>query len=77
MGLTHRQLVQWPKVFSTRLHIIKQRHRFLLLLHRAQYDETKENYVSLQALVSGRDAEFCAKVAKVPVDQYKQFLKCI
>ena len=77
MGLTHGHLAQWPGVLKTRLHILKQRHRFLLLLERAQYDPNKENYVSLQALVSGKDQDFCQKVAKTNVSDYYNFLKTI
>ncbi|KAL8576535.1 hypothetical protein ACOMHN_003093 [Nucella lapillus] len=77
MGLSHKHLTAWPSAFRTRLHIMEQRHRFLLLLGRAQYDPTKENYVSLKALVSGRDGEFCEHVAKASSAQFYSFLKSL
>ncbi|KAK7100151.1 hypothetical protein V1264_023144 [Littorina saxatilis] len=77
MGLTHRHLCAWPAVFRTRLHILKQRHRFLLLVGRAQYDPTQENYVSLKALVSGKDRDFCFHVAKASTAQFYNFLKTL
>ena len=77
MGLSHQHLVTWPAVFRSRLHILQQRHRFLLLMGRAQYDPTKENYVSLKALVSGRDRDFCFHVAKASTTQFNNFLKTL
>ncbi|XP_067666952.1 transcription termination factor 3, mitochondrial-like [Haliotis asinina] len=77
MEMSHNKLVEWPQVFRCRLHIIQQRHRFLLSVDRAQYDPTKENYVSLNALVSGTDLAFCENVAKVSIFQFNNFLKSI
>ncbi|XP_071105387.1 transcription termination factor 3, mitochondrial-like isoform X1 [Haliotis cracherodii] len=77
MEMSHNTLVEWPQVFRCRLHIIKQRHQFLLSVDRAQYDPTKENYVSLHALVTGYDLAFCENVAKASVIQYNNFLKSI
>lgn len=77
IGISHELIVAWPSVLQTRLHLLQARHRFLLHVGRAQYDPTKENYVSLKALVSGKDSEFCRLVAKVPTVELNNFLKTI
>ena len=77
MGLTHVQILSWPEVLRTRVLTIRPRHMFLQHISRAQYDPTKENFVTLKELVSGRDAEFCRNVAKTPVKQYNEFLKTL
>ncbi|KAK6167456.1 hypothetical protein SNE40_021480 [Patella caerulea] len=77
MGLDHKRLLEWPAVFGTRLFIINHRHRYLLKVKRAQYDPEIENYVSLQALCSCNDREFCENVAKTSEQEYDAFLKCL
>nr|KAI8736845.1 transcription termination factor 3; mitochondrial-like [Biomphalaria glabrata] len=73
MLLDHHQVVQWPGVLSSRMFIIKTRHMFLLSLGRAQYDPCQENFVSLKALVTGTDQEFCHNVAKCDVNKFYDF----
>ncbi|XP_063844168.1 transcription termination factor 3, mitochondrial-like [Scylla paramamosain] len=75
MGLSHQQIVQFPHVLLTRDFRIRQRHGFLKLLGRDQYDPSKPNYVSPLALVSGTDAEFCLTLAKSSVQAFNDFLK--
>jgi hypothetical protein len=77
IGYTHSDILHWPQVLRTRLFIIRQRHQFLSLLGRSQFDATKENYVSLKLLVLGKDADFCRDVAKVNVKRYNEFLKTL
>ncbi|KAK0053887.1 transcription termination factor 3 mitochondrial [Biomphalaria pfeifferi] len=77
MLLDHHQVVQWPGVLSSRMFIIKTRHMFLLSLGRAQYDPCQENFVSLKALVTGTDQEFCHNVAKCDVNKFYDFCKTI
>lgn len=77
MGLTHAQLVQFPHILLTRDFRLKQRHSYLKLLGRNQYDPLKSNYVSPLALVAGNDAEFCVNVAKTSVHDFSNFLKTI
>ncbi|KAL3889667.1 hypothetical protein ACJMK2_001999 [Sinanodonta woodiana] len=77
MGLSHEALVQWSQIFMCRVHILEQRHRYLVSLGRAQYDPKKENYVSLHALVSKLDADWCPDVAKTSVAQFNEFLKTL
>ena len=77
MAISHADIVAWPNVLRTRMHITRQRHVFLKHIGRAQFDPAKENFVSLQSLVTGRDAEFCDRIAKVPVKQFNDFLKTL
>ncbi|XP_045122400.1 transcription termination factor 3, mitochondrial-like [Portunus trituberculatus] len=77
MGLSHQQIVQFPHVLLTRDFRMRQRHGFLKLLGRDQYDPSKPNYVSPLALVSGTDAEFCLSLAKSSVQAFNDFLKTL
>ncbi len=77
MGLTHQQVLEWPNILRTRLFIVRQRHKFLESIGRAQYKPHKENYVTLKALVSGSDKDFCSNVAKVSTKQFNGFLKTL
>lgn len=77
MSLSHDQLMKFPSIIRCRKCIFKPRHEFLVKLGRDQYDTTQPNYVSLKALVSGSDADFCENVAKTSVDTFNQFLKTI
>ena len=77
MGLSHQQIVQFPHVLLTRDFRMRQRHGFLKLLGRDQYDPSKPNYVSPLALVSGTDAEFCFTFAKSSLQAFNDFLKTL
>ncbi|KAL5013603.1 hypothetical protein ScPMuIL_007873 [Solemya velum] len=77
MSICHADLVHWPNIFRCRFHLLKQRHQYLDSLQRAQYDPTKEHFVSLKALVSKTDSEWCEKVARTSVSQYNSFLKTL
>lgn len=77
MKLPHETIAQQPEVLTCRLHKLKQRHMFLVTQKKAQYDPTKPLYVSLKALISNTDAEFCANVAKTPVETFNMFLKTL
>ncbi|ESO06722.1 hypothetical protein HELRODRAFT_64786 [Helobdella robusta] len=77
IGLSHEDILQWPQVLKTRLIIIRQRHGFLKLLKRDQFDKKVENFVSLKSLVALSDEEFCKLVAKVPALHYNDYLKSL
>ena len=49
--------------------------RFLKHIGRAQYDPTKENYVSMEMLARCDDFKFATRVAKVPVKVFMDFIK--
>lgn len=77
MGLSHKTITEFPKVFGSRLFIFPQRHKYLVSLGRAQYDPTVENYVSPIKLVEGRNDEFCKNVAKTSLEEFEQFMKTL
>lgn len=77
IGLTHSQITKFPQVLLTRDFKLTQRHGFLKLLGRDQYDPLKPNYVSPQALVSGSDADFCINLAKSSVQAFNDYLKTV
>jgi len=77
IGYSRDDLLVWPQVLRTRVFIMRQRHEFLKLIGRDQFDPTRENYVSMKLLVLGSDAEFCANVAKTSVKRYNDFLKTL
>ena len=77
MEIEKHLMVAWPWILQTRIHILKQRHMFLKFLGKDQLDPKKENYVSLQALVSGEDSVFCEKIAQVTVQDFNDFLKTL
>ncbi|CAK9304660.1 unnamed protein product [Gordionus sp. m RMFG-2023] len=77
MGIKRELIVKWPNILTSRSKIIKYRHLFLKYLEKIQYDETKPLYISMKALVSGTDEEFCVQVAKMSVEKYYEFLKTL
>ncbi|XP_021921985.1 transcription termination factor 3, mitochondrial isoform X3 [Zootermopsis nevadensis] len=77
MKLTHQQIVDFPEILKSRTFRVKQRHLFLELLGRAQYNPKLEGYISPKAIVSGTDSEFCQAVAKSSVEAFNIFLKSI
>lgn len=77
MDIPHSAMVAWPRIFNCDPISLEQRHRFLLKVDRAQYNPTKENYVSLQSLVTTSDEDFCVDVAKASLTEYYEFLKTI
>lgn len=77
MKLSHEQIVDFPEILRSREFRVKQRHLFLELLGRAQYNPNLEGYVSPKAVVSGTDSEFCQIVAKSSVEAFNIFLKSI
>lgn len=75
--IPHSLMVSWPEIFNSNINRLHQRHRFLLKVDRAQYDPTKENYVSLKTLIQPTDEDFCVDVAKASVIEFYNFLKTI
>lgn len=64
MKLSQETIVQSPEVLLIRQYKLQQRHEFLKMLKRDQYDPKKPLYVSLLSLVIGTDNEFVTNVAK-------------
>ncbi len=77
VGLSHQMILSWPRVLRKNPHFLKERHEYLKHLQRDQYDPTKENFVSVKALGSGRSTQFCENVAKTSVRQFNDFLKTL
>jgi len=77
IGISHSLLLNYPGALLHRQFDVKQRHLYLKALDRAQYDPTQESYISLKALVSGSDSDFCSEVTKTSVKKYNEFLKTL
>lgn len=75
MEIPHSQIVKSSSVLQCRPHKIKERHEFLKLIGKAQYDPTKDLYVPLIQLAVGTDREFAINVAKTPYDKFETFLR--
>lgn len=77
MQLSHETIVQSPEVLLIRQFKLRQRHEFLKMLKRNQYDPKKPLYVSLFSLVTGSDREFVINIAKSCMEEYEKFLKSL
>lgn len=77
MKLNHDKILQTPEVLFSRTQRLKERHEFLKLLGKDQYDETKPLYISPKAIVEGTDADFVLKVCDSSPETYDNFLKTL
>lgn len=75
MEIPQEEILKWSGILQLREHRLKQRHEFLKLIGRAQYDPTKDLYVSLKALCVGTDEEFAMNVAKTAYKKFENFLR--
>lgn len=75
MKISHDQIVKSSAILQHREHRIKERHEFLQLIGKAQYDPTKDLYISLTQLVEGNDSEFAMNVANTSYSQFEKFLR--
>lgn len=75
MQIQHDQIVKFSGILLYRQHRVKDRHEFLKLIGKAQYDPTKDLYVSLQQLMEGSDTEFAMHVCKTTHTQFENFLR--
>jgi hypothetical protein len=75
MKIPHEKILKFPEILSSRRHRLKQRVEFLKHLRKAQFDETKPNFIPFKALVSGDEKEFVINVCKSSLDSYDNFLK--
>ncbi|KAH8371073.1 hypothetical protein KR093_006132 [Drosophila rubida] len=75
MGLSHKQIVQCPELLASREFRLRERHEFLKLLGRAQYDPLKDLYISPSDVVQGNNFYFVRNVAKSDLQTYDLFLK--
>lgn len=75
MKLSHDQIVKSSHILHYREYKVKQRHEYLQLIGRAQYDPTKDLYVSPMQLVVGTDEEFAKNVANTSYEKFQSFLR--
>ncbi len=75
--LTHEDVAACPHALTESLLLLKSRFSYLKHLDRLQFDPTKPNFVSLRAMISDDDYQFCKRVAKTTLDEYKTFLKTV
>lgn len=77
MKLSHEMILNFPEILTSRQFRIEERHKFLAMLGKAQYDPKKDLYVSPKILVEGTDFEFVTKVAKSDMITYNAFLRSL
>ncbi|XP_030377561.1 transcription termination factor 3, mitochondrial [Scaptodrosophila lebanonensis] len=75
MGLSHASLLQWPELLTSREFRLRERHEFLKLLGRAQYDPQKDLYISPGSIVQGNNFYFVRHVAKSDIQTFDLFVK--
>ncbi|KRX79750.1 RuvB-like 1, partial [Trichinella sp. T6] len=66
VGFSHETILCWPRCLRESSCKARARHQFLKRLKRDQFDPQRPNYVTIEAMLSGDDGEFCARVAKCP-----------
>ncbi|KRY90614.1 RuvB-like 1 [Trichinella pseudospiralis] len=66
VGFSHETILNWPRCLRESSYKARARHQFLKRLKRDQFDPQRPNYVTVEAMLSGDDGEFCARVAKCP-----------
>lgn len=77
MKIPHEKILKFPEILTSRRHRLKQRYEFLKHLGKAQFDETKPNYVSFKSFVGGTDKDFILDVCKSTPETYDNFLKTL
>ncbi|KAG5675415.1 hypothetical protein PVAND_005323 [Polypedilum vanderplanki] len=77
MNFSKEKILQYPQIFATRLSRMKNRHQFLKLLGRDQFNEKLPKYVSPEAFYSGTDEEFVTNVCDSTMETYDNFLKTL
>ncbi|XP_012270091.1 transcription termination factor 3, mitochondrial [Orussus abietinus] len=77
MKIPHELLAKQPDILTFRKERVIQRHKFLALLGRNQYDPSKPMYVAPKTLVIGTDLEFCQNVARESIQTYNDFLRTL
>lgn len=75
MGLSHAQILKNPELLASREFRLRERHEFLKMLGRAQYDPKKDLYIAPSEIVLGNNFYFVRKVAKSDLQTFDLFLK--
>lgn len=75
MQLSHEMILSFPQILTSRQFRVEQRHKFLQMLEKAQYNPKQDLYVSPKDLVEGTDFDFVTKVAKSDMITFDAFLR--
>ncbi|XP_034944449.1 transcription termination factor 3, mitochondrial [Chelonus insularis] len=75
MQISLELLTKIPVILLAPVSKIAERHEFLKLLKRDQYDPRKPLYVNLEDLSRSSDYEFCTNIAKTSIQLFDMFLK--
>lgn len=75
MGIAHDRLLLAPEILYCREHRLRQRHKYLQTLGKAQYDPTRDLFVSFKQLAEGSDSEFALNVARTSYADFETFLR--
>ncbi|XP_065359489.1 transcription termination factor 3, mitochondrial [Calliphora vicina] len=75
MQLSHQMILQQPEILTSREFRLRERHEFLKMLGRAQYDPEKDMYISPKSLVEGNNHYFVRNVSKSDMETFELFLK--
>uniref|UniRef100_A0A8L7T078 Bm2876, isoform d n=2 Tax=Brugia malayi TaxID=6279 RepID=A0A8L7T078_BRUMA len=73
--ISNMQICEWPLCLRFTIGAIRRRHEFLVLLHKADYNEGSPNYVHLRSLLQPSDQKFAVNVAHTYLNVYNAFLK--
>ena len=74
MNIPRSAIIHFPQVFRIRMDRLQTRHKFLKQIKRDQFDPSKPNYVSLDAMLLSDDETFCQNVAKSTIGAFNDFL---
>lgn len=77
MGISLERIADAPDILYCRKHRLHERHSYLVLGAKAQYDPRLPLYVSFQQLVAGSDGEFALNVARTTPDAYEAYLRTL
>lgn len=77
MEIPNELIALYPFILAGSKMVYETRHRFLMKLGCAQYNPTKENYVSLQSLLMLDDEGFAVEVGKVSLEEFDKFQRLI
>ncbi|EJW82219.1 hypothetical protein WUBG_06872 [Wuchereria bancrofti] len=71
--ISNMQICEWPLCLRFTIGAIRRRHEFLVLLHKADYNEGSPNYVHLRSLLQPSDQNFAVNVAHTYLNVYNAF----
>uniref|UniRef100_A0A1A9ZS52 Transcription termination factor 3, mitochondrial n=1 Tax=Glossina pallidipes TaxID=7398 RepID=A0A1A9ZS52_GLOPL len=75
MNLSHQFILKVPQILTSREFRLRERHEFLKMLGRAQYDPERDLYISPKSLVEGNNYYFVRNIAKSDMETFELFLK--